>query len=121
MKTIIAGLVCALVIAGCASVGTPIAKQNVPRIQKGVTTESQLVKMFGAPSDKSISSNGKVVMTWIHSAAQAKGTSFIPLAGAFVGGTNVQVEKLQVVIGKDGHVEDYVFNESHPDVKMGGD
>jgi hypothetical protein len=108
-----------LLAYGCASVGTPIARQNLSRIQKGVTTERELTAMFGAPSDKSIDSNDRVILTWIHSAAQVKGTTFIPYAGAFVGGTNVQVEKLMVVVGKDGTVENYVFNESHPNVQMG--
>lgn len=74
-----------------ASVGTPIATQNIPKIKKGVTTEADLVHMFGQPSDKTLNSNGRVIMSWVHSAAQAKGTSFIPFAGPFVGGTNVQV------------------------------
>jgi hypothetical protein len=110
-----------VLIVGCASVGTPIAKQNIPRIEKGVTTEAELVKMFGAASDKSFDSNGKIIITWMHSAAQPKAASFIPYAGPFIGGTNVQVEKLVVVMGKDGRVEDYTYNESHPNVNMGGD
>ncbi|SRR5581483_40998 len=110
-----------LLLAGCASVGTPITRKNIARIRKGVTTESELVSLFGAPSDKSIDSNGKVVMTWIYSAAQTKAATFIPYAGPFVGGVNVQVEKLQVVLGKDGRVENYVFNESHPDINYGGE
>jgi hypothetical protein len=57
----------------------------------------------------------------MHSAAQAKGTSFIPYAGPFIGGTNVQVEKLVVVMSKNGTVENYVFNESHPNINYGGD
>jgi hypothetical protein len=121
IKTLLCLISIAAMAAGCASVGTPIAKQNVAGIKKGVTTETELVRMFGNPTDKSINSAGKVVMTWVHSAAQPKGTSFIPFAGSFVGGTNVQVEKLQVVLGKDGRVEDYVMNESHRDIKMGGD
>jgi hypothetical protein len=56
--------------------------------------------MFGPPTDKSFDANDRVVMTWIHSAAQAKGTSFIPFAGPFVGGTNVQVQKLIVICRK---------------------
>lgn len=108
-------------LASCASVGTPIATQNVTNIRKGVTTEAELVQMFGPPTDKSFDSNDRVVMTWNHSAAQAKGTSFIPFAGPFVGGTNVQVQKLIVILGKDGRVVNYTMNESHPNVNMGGD
>src|SRR5262245_23488681 len=108
-------------LIGCASVGTPIATQNIPKIRKGVTTEAELVQMFGPPTDKSLSTNGKTVDTWMHSAAQAKGTSFIPFAGAFVGGTNMQLDKLQAILGKDGRVEDYFFNKSHYDINYGGD
>ena len=110
----------ALLLVGCASVGTPIVTQNIHHIRKGVTTESELVSMFGAASDKSFDSNGTLVITWIHSALQTKGTTFIPYAGPFVGGVNVQVEKLVVRMSKNGTVEDYTYNESHPDVKYGG-
>jgi hypothetical protein len=120
MKTIIVSLL-ALGFVGCASVGTPIATQNVQNIKKGVTTEADLVRMFGPPTTKTLNANGNIVMVWTHSAAQAKGTSFIPIAGAFVGGTNVQVQQLTVLLNSSGSVQNYTMNESHPDVKMGGD
>jgi hypothetical protein len=110
-----------LAFAGCASVGTPIATQNVPRIKRGVTTEADLIRMFGAPTTKTLNANGNVIIVWTHSAAQAKGTSFIPFAGPFVGGTNVQVQQLTVLLNSNGTVQNYTMNESHPDVKMGGD
>jgi hypothetical protein len=120
MKIIFYALTAAL-FSACASVGTPIATQNISKIKKGVTTEADLVRMFGPPTDKTLNSNGQIMIAWVHSAAQAKGTSFIPFAGPFVGGTNVQVQKLVVLLKKDGTVENYTMNESHPDVKMGGD
>jgi hypothetical protein len=105
-----------IALYGCASVGTPIATQNIPKIRKGVTTETELVQMFGAPTDKTLNTNGKIMDTWIYTASQAKGTSFIPFAGAFVGGANMQMDKLQAILGKDGRVEDYMFNQSHQDI-----
>ena len=79
------------------------------------------MRMFGTPSTKTLNSNGNVIMMWTHVASQAKGTSFIPFAGPFIGGTNVQVQQFTVLLKKDGTVESYTMNESHPDVKMGGD
>jgi uncharacterized protein YceK len=55
MKIICSTIAMAL-LAGCASVGTPIATQNVTNIRKGVTTEAELVQMFGPPTDKSFDS-----------------------------------------------------------------
>lgn len=121
MKTTLLYIITAALVCSCASVGTPIATQDISKIKKGVTTEPDLVRMFGTPTTKTLNSNGNVIMIWTHSAAQAKGTSFIPIAGAFVGGTNVQVQQLTVLLKKDGTVENYTMNDSHPDVKMGGD
>jgi hypothetical protein len=64
MKTNTIAIYCitAILLWGCASVGTPIARQNIPHIKKGVTTEADLTRMFGAPFDKTIDSNGKIVI-----------------------------------------------------------
>ena len=111
----------ATLLAGCASVGKPVVTQNIPKIKRGVTTEADLVRMFGAPTTKTLNANGNVIMIWAHSAAQAKGASFIPFAGPFIGGTNVQVQQLTVLLNSKGTVQNYTMNESHPDIKMGGD
>ena len=111
--------IAAICLASCASVGTPIAQQNVSQIKPGVTTEADLVRMFGAPSTKTLDSSGKTLLGWIYSAAQAKPASFVPVVGAFAGGTDVQVQQLSVLIGKDGRVEHYTMNNANPNVQMG--
>lgn len=108
-----------LVLVSCASVGTPIAQQNVRNIKPGVTTEADLLRLFGNPNTKTLDSNGRVVMMWIYSAAQANAKSFIPLVGPFVGGTNVQVQQLTVLMRSDGKVDKYTMNNSNPDMHMG--
>jgi hypothetical protein len=82
-------------------------------------TEADLVRMFGRPSTKTLDSNGKTVLGWIYSEAQVKGETFIPIAGAFVGGANTRVQMLSVLIGRDGKVERYTMNDTPTPVKQG--
>ena len=109
----------ALLLCGCASVGTPVETQNIPKIRKGVTTEAELVQMFGAPSSKRLGPNNGLIETWIYSESRVKGTSFIPYAGAFVGGSHVKIQTLMVALDGNGRVQNYAFNESHPDINFG--
>ena|ERR1700720_754222 len=105
MKRTAVYIAAAALLVSCASAGTPNATQNIAKIKKSITTEADLVRMFGSPSNKTLNSNGNVVMSWVHSAAQPKTTSFVPFAGPFIGRKNVQVQHLIVLMGKDGTVE----------------
>jgi outer membrane protein assembly factor BamE (lipoprotein component of BamABCDE complex) len=115
----IAVFLLALAFAGCASVGTPIAQENVKKIRPGVTTEADLVRMFGPPSTRTLDSNGKTILGWIYSEAQTKGTTFIPIAGPFVGGVNTRTQMLSVLIARNGKVERYTMNDTPTPVKQG--
>jgi len=109
----------ALSIAGCSSVGKPIAKDKISQIQVGVTTESDLIRMFGMPSTKTLDANGNVVLSWVYSRASTKPETFIPVAGVFVGGMNTRVQQLTVLVGKTGRVDRYTMNDAPGEVKYG--
>jgi outer membrane protein assembly factor BamE (lipoprotein component of BamABCDE complex) len=115
----VGAIVAAVCLASCASVGTPIAQQNISQIKPRVTTEVDLVRMFGPPSTKTLDTNGKTLLGWLYSAAQAKPATFVPVVGAFAGGTDVQVQQLSVLMNKNGTVERYTMNNSNPNVEMG--
>jgi outer membrane protein assembly factor BamE (lipoprotein component of BamABCDE complex) len=118
VKNLIAALL-VLGIAGCSSVGKPIAKEKISQIQVGVTTEAELIKMFGIPSTKTLDPSGNVVLSWVYSRAETKPETFIPVAGAFVGGVNTRLQQLTVLIGKKGRVERYTMNDAPGEVKYG--
>jgi hypothetical protein len=104
---------------GCASAGRPIAQQNVSKIKTGVTTEADLVRMFGPPNSKSLTSDGKILMMWIYSESQVKGTTFIPIVGAFAGGVDSRTQTLSVLIGSNGKVVRYTTNDSPIEARSG--
>jgi outer membrane protein assembly factor BamE (lipoprotein component of BamABCDE complex) len=93
-------------LVGCASVGQNFDESKVSQIKKGETTEPELIQMFGQPQQRGVNSEGQSVLTWMYSEATVKGESFIPYAGAFIGGTNTKDKTLTVIL-QDGRVESF--------------
>ncbi|HEX3857585.1 MAG TPA: hypothetical protein VHY30_09850 [Verrucomicrobiae bacterium] len=110
MKTTIAILFCAALLTGCSSVGTNFNSANVPKIQKGITTETDLVTMFGQPNQRGVNSENGTTLTWIYSEATVKGATFIPYVGIFAGGVNTKNKTLTVRLDTDGKVSGYDYS-----------
>ncbi len=96
--------------AGCASTGTNFDDSKVSQIKKGETTEADLIALFGQPNQRTTNSEGIATLTWIYASAKVKGESFIPYAGAFLGGSDTAQKTLAVTLDKNGKVEN--FNSS---------
>ena len=94
----------AAVLAGCASSGREINVDNAAKIQKGATTKAEVKQLVGDPQQISNDSDGNQTWTYLYTRATAKGTSFIPIAGAFRGGVNTQNQSLVVKFNPAGVV-----------------
>jgi hypothetical protein len=107
----LSGILCllALFAVSCASVGNNFDDSKISQIKKGETTEADLVKLFGEPQNRSISSENGLTLTWIYSEAKVKGESFIPYAGAFMGGTRSKMKTLSVMLA-DNKVSSYTYS-----------
>ena len=97
-------LVALLLGAGCMSSGTNFDSSKVSQIQEGVTTEADLVRLFGPPDNRMIDSSGTVSLDWVYFESRMKGESFIPVVGPLVGGSDSKTKHLNVWLGKDGKV-----------------
>ena len=111
--------VLAIAIAGCSSVGTPIAQEKVNQIKLGLTTEPDLLLLFGNPSRKTIDPSGTIVLTWVYSNASTKPETFVPLAGPFIGGYSTRLQQLTVLIDRKGRVAKWTMNNSPGEVRYG--
>ena len=108
-RSLALSLVLTLLVAGCASVGNNFDESKIAEIKKGVTTEGDLVKMFGDPQNRTINSDSGLILTWMYSEAKVKGQSFIPYAGAFMGGTKAKNKTLSATLTNDV-VASYTFS-----------
>jgi len=92
---------------GCAtsSYGKPFDPDQVSMIEEGITTEAQLLEMFGNPTSATIDTEGRKTLMWFHS--KVKATSYVVATKAKQEG-----EMLMVVLGHDGTVEHATINET---------
>ena len=108
----------ALLFTGCisSSFGTKMSQGQVDQIKKGVSTKADVETILGQPVNTSMIGDGRRVMTYSYFAqsARAKGQSFIPYLGPFIGGATGEREQqtLQIYLDKNGVVEDYEFSDS---------
>jgi hypothetical protein len=100
----------AIAVTGCASVGNNFDENRAANIEKGVTTESDLIRMFGEPNNRTVNGNGTKVLDWTYVQSEVKGESFIPYAGSFLGGTNSAQKSMHVVLNAAGRVADYTVS-----------
>jgi outer membrane protein assembly factor BamE (lipoprotein component of BamABCDE complex) len=108
------------IIVGCSSYGSKIDRNYATSIEKGVTTEDQVVKKMGSPSSVGLSADGKKTLTYMHVASQVKASTFIPIVGLFAGGADTQTTMLIITINQDtGIVENWTYNQSDSQLNTG--
>jgi outer membrane protein assembly factor BamE (lipoprotein component of BamABCDE complex) len=72
---IVAALVCALSLAGCAiRIGTPFKTDQVPQIRVGTTTQAQVLEFFGQPESKGLK-DGHPLWTYLFARLSMGGTA----------------------------------------------
>jgi outer membrane protein assembly factor BamE (lipoprotein component of BamABCDE complex) len=90
-------LLAALLLASCsASVGKKFDTSKVSLIQKGVTTQDEILKMFGKPNQKGFK-EGKEVWGYSH------------YSGGYFGGSSTK--QLEIVFDDNKVVYDYTYAE----------
>jgi outer membrane protein assembly factor BamE (lipoprotein component of BamABCDE complex) len=96
-----------LLLSSCSTVGHKIDPNQLASVKPGVTTREDVHRIFGAPSRRETRSDGTVTESYAYVRARVKGQSFIPVAGAFVGGTRVNETTTVFVYNPDGTVKEY--------------
>jgi hypothetical protein len=102
--------VCITTLVGCMSVGTNIDTSKISKIKKGVTTEADLLNLFGEPNQQSVSGNGLQTMEWTYVQSNITAQSFIPVVGDVFGGAKSANKSLRVTLGGNGKVQDFSAN-----------
>lgn len=105
-------------LGGCASTkyGNKMDPDSVARIQNGATTRTQVEEMLGPPTNVSMMPDGRRMLSYTYSETKAHATpiTYVPFVGSFAGGakSKSRTQTLQVMVSKDGVVEDHQFNDN---------
>ena len=100
-----------LAFAGCASSGNELDRAKLDQVEKGVTTRAEFERLLGPPNGVGMAGSGDRLLHYHFMEAKAKGVSFIPVVGPWVGGADTRTQNLQVRVDSEGIVQDYEFTE----------
>ncbi|SIR95689.1 Beta-barrel assembly machine subunit BamE [Moraxella cuniculi DSM 21768] len=120
---IVAAVLTALVLTGCASTGNIVMKeQNQQTIEqvitKGQTTKQDIAAHFGSADSISFTDSGKEIWTYRHSRSKPMARNFIPY-NFFSFGENIQTKELVILFDSEGVVSNYTFRETANQSKAG--
>lgn len=117
MRALFVLLLC-LGICGCATVGREVNQCNAEKLQKGVTTKAEVIKIFGQPNSQSFNQEGRVVFTYLGTQVRSTAWNFIPVVSA-VHSEMKMTNQILTITFKDDVVEEYNFSTSDTPVKYG--
>lgn len=103
-------------LTSCASYERAINPTNVGQIRPGITTESDLLQLFGYPDTRWTGMHGSVALDWFRSISPNP-AGYLPIAGQFLGGLDLEVQQLSVLIGPSGRVASFSVYDSNGAVK----
>jgi outer membrane protein assembly factor BamE (lipoprotein component of BamABCDE complex) len=87
--------------------GRSINQAKVNQITPGLTTEEDLVRVFGPPSTRTVCPPGETTLDWFY-VSPLSAQNYIPVVGPALGGTHVRAWELWVVLRTDGPVKRYI-------------
>jgi hypothetical protein len=107
--------VAALLISSCltswAWFPPSITQHKLDQIKIGVTTEADLVHLFGPPTTHFVDLSHRIADDWFRSVPMPW-SGYIPLIGQFCGGLDVDAQQLAVLLTPDGRVIKYEAHSS---------
>lgn len=117
MKRIVI-LLC-LSLIGCATSGKLINQDKLSQIKEGITTKEEVINLLGKPDMISLGSDAKEIMMYTHLDYKMRASSFIPVVGLLIGGTDMKQQVLQILIDTNGIVEKFIFNDAENSINSG--
>lgn len=103
-KAFLGIVVAAGTLVGCSTTGTKVSQAQVDAIQVGDSKE-EVQSLIGAPDEVTRNSmNENWVYSYRRSSPNAK--RFIPLLGHFIGGKNVETQRIEIMFDNLGKVAD---------------
>ncbi len=117
MKTkILLAAIFAFCLTNCAPYRNAITQPAVSQIRPGVTTKADLVQLFGRPDTQVTAFNGDTTLDWFRSVGP-NAAGYAPVVGQFLGGLDLEVQQLIVVVGRSGRVRSFTVYDSNGPLK----
>ena len=81
-------LAVAAVMGGCAAGGVKVSEDQIASFRPGQTTKAQVLAALGQPTMQTRLGDGTSMLIYSHYEARVRPQTFIPIVGAFAGGSD---------------------------------
>jgi outer membrane protein assembly factor BamE (lipoprotein component of BamABCDE complex) len=98
----LAAIAAALTLAGCASSGVRITDEQMSQFKEGQTTQQDVITALGQPTTTMRNADGTTVLMYTYAEARTRGSTFIPIVGAFVGGVDTRSNNVMLTFDQQG-------------------
>lgn len=107
MKRIFSIFSLLFILAACSSTGVYVDESKVQNFTKGETTYESVISQLGQPTQKTLDSEGNLEIAYLYSETSVRPETFIPYAGAFVGGADTRTNSTTFIFDSSGILQDY--------------
>ncbi len=120
MKKMISVAVAAVMLQlyGCASSGVQVSQSAATQFVEGKTTETEILQKLGRPTSVMIQSGVKTI-TYTGMQYQTKAATFIPIVGAFAGGSDYSVSTASFEIDERGTLKKASYSNTSGSTGLG--
>lgn len=105
-------LACVLALSACASSGVKVTENQTAAFEKGKTTRQEVIAKLGKPTMQTSLGDGTKLVHYTYAEATVRPSTFIPLVGAFVGGTDSQSSHVSMRFDAQDKLIDITTSES---------
>ncbi len=105
--------------AGCASTGVRVTDDQLAGLHKGETTVDQAVAALGAPTTRMQMPDGRVSLHYVYAESKVHAATFIPIVGAFAGGSDTKSSLAILQFGPDGKLLSVTTSQSQHTTSLG--
>ena len=105
-------------LSACMASGIQVSEQAALQFKEGVTTEKEIISKLGKPSGVGVMA-GKKMLTYSGMQSRVNGATFIPIVGAFVGGSTYKISVAVYTINPNGVLEHITYSAHEGGARMG--
>lgn len=116
-RSILSFLLC-LALSGCVASGVQVSQEAATQFKEGVTTEAEIIAKLGKPSGVTIT-GGQRLISYSGYQSHAKAASFIPIIGAFAGGSDYNISSAAYLIDSQGILQKITYAQHGGAARMG--
>lgn len=118
MKRLVSVFLFCLALSGCVASGVQVSQEAATQFKEGVTTEAEIIAKLGKPSGVTIT-GGQRLISYAGYQSQAKAASFIPIIGAFTGGSDYSISSAVYQIDSQGILQKISYAQHGGAARMG--